>query len=93
MLGESHWIGDVIRIFPVCNLISVLQDIVVSLVLAVVVNISGILGAYMASEWTRVISDDVDSITPVRNSLIALAVSLLYYIILIYCMGTVHCTV
>ena len=75
------WVRVTGYIIHVCTVLSVLQDIVVSLVLAVVVNISGILGAYMAGEWTKAIPadvrpEDIDSVTAVRNSLIALAVSL-----------------
>ncbi len=45
------------------------QDIVVGLVLAVVVMISGILAAYMANEWIKTVYSTV------TNSLIALSVS------------------
>ncbi len=45
----------------------------VGLVLAVLVNISGILGAYMASEWSKVIP--ALDVSAARDSLIALAVS------------------
>ncbi len=46
----------------------------VALVLAVVVNISGILGVYMAIEWSKVIIPALD-VSAARDSLIALAVS------------------
>ncbi len=53
---------------------SSLQDVVVALVLAVVVNISGILGVYMAIEWSKVVIPNLD-VSAARDSLIALAVS------------------
>ncbi len=46
----------------------------VALVLAVVVNISGILGVYMAIEWSKVVIPTLD-VSAARDSLIALAVS------------------
>ena len=51
-----------------------LQDIVVGLVLAILLNASGVLGAYMANEWSKVLELG-NGVTEARNSLAALCVS------------------